>query len=227
LRVVSRAQRRRAQQPAVLDQLRGLLQWRPTGPIGWATLAAAVLGLLGISFALVAPLAAGSPKVDTAPATAPSPGPHVSVPAGASADPGDASPLPNSSVTAKTSTLESQLVSLINKGRDQAGCDKLDNNGRLHNSARAHSADMAKNGYVGRTGSDDSSPQDRMRKAGYKRPKTEDVGSGYPTAQAAYDAWRGDSGQRGALVDCDIKAVGVGVVLAKDGTPYWTADFGT
>jgi hypothetical protein len=65
-----------------------------------------------------------------------------------------------------------------------------------------------------------------MRKAGYKRPKSEDVGSGYPSAQAAYDAWRSDSGQSGVLGDCDLKAVGVGVVLAKDGTPYWTADFG-
>ncbi|MFL5336144.1 MAG: CAP domain-containing protein [Geminicoccaceae bacterium] len=225
---MSRAQRRRAQQRDVVAQLRELIRWRPAGPIGWAALAAAVLVLLGLSFALVAPLAAGSPKADTAPATTPSPGPHASV---ATADPTDdatdASPLPGDPATIKTSTLESQLISLINKGRDQAGCDKLKTDGHLRNSARAHSADMAKKGYVARRGSDDSSPQDRMRKAGYKHPKTEDVGSGYPSAQAAYDAWQGDSGQRGALVDCDLKAVGVGVVLAKDGTPYWTADFGT
>jgi uncharacterized protein YkwD len=225
---VTRAQRRAAQQRDVLDQLRELTRWRPAGPIGWAILAAAVLVLLGISFALVAPLAAGSPQADTAPATASSPGPHASTVASSPADDAtDASPLPSGQVTAKTATLESQLISLINKGRDRAGCDKLDANGRLRNSARAHSADMAKNGYVGRKGSDDSSPQDRMHKAGYKHPKSEDVGSGYPSAQAAYDAWQGDSGQRGALVDCDLKAVGVGVVLAKDGTPYWTADFGT
>lgn len=225
---MSRAPRRRAQQQDVLDQLRGLLRRRPAGPIGWAALSAAVLGLLGISFALVAPLAAGSPKADSAPATVASPGPPDSdLP---SADPDDgtaASPPPNTPVTAKTGALESQLISLINKGREAAGCDKLDANGRLRNSARAHSADMAKNGYVGRKGSDDSSPQDRMRKAGYKHPKSENVGSGYPSAQAAYDAWRSDSGQSGALDDCDLKAVGVGVVLAKDGTPYWTADFGT
>lgn len=228
---MSRAPHRRAQQQDVLDQLRGLLQWRPAGPIGWAALAAAVLGLLGISFALVAPLAAGSPKADSVPATVASPGPHAAgLPSAGQDDGTDASPaapLPSNPATAKTGALESQLIGLINKGREGANCDKLRADGRLRSSARAHSADMAKNGYVGRKGSDDSSPQDRMREAGYKHPKTEDVGSGYPSAQAAYDAWRSDSGQSGALDDCDLKAVGVGVVLAKDGTPYWTADFGT
>jgi uncharacterized protein YkwD len=194
--------------------------------VGWATLAGAVLVLLGISFALVAPLFAGSPKADSAPATTASPGPRA--PSTSASDPvgTDVSPLPNAPVTAKAATLENQLVQLINNGREHAGCDKLRVDGHLRNSARAHSADMAKNGYVGRKGSDDSSPQDRMRKAGYRRPKGEDVGSGYPSGQAAYDAWQSDPGQRGILVDCDVKAFGVGVVLAKDGTPYWTADFG-
>ncbi len=209
-------------------RLREWLNWRPSGPIGWAAFAGAILVLLGVSFAVVVPLAAGSTSGDSAPATTASPGPKAPA-AGTSADPAgsDTPPLPNSPVTAKTSALESQLVQLINKSREQARCDKLDNNGRLRNSARGHSADMAKNGFVERKGSDGSSPQDRMRKAGYKHPKGEDVGSGYTTAQAALDAWLGDPGQRGVLVDCEVKAVGVGVVAAKDGTLYWTADFGT
>lgn len=209
-------------------QVRDWLRWRPSGPIGWATLAGAVLVLLGISFALVAPLSAGSAQSDSAPATTASPGPRVPG-ADSSPDPAgsDASALPNDPVTAKTSTLESQLIQLINKSREQAGCHRLGTDGHLRGSARAHSADMARNGFVARRGSDGSSPQDRMHKAGYRHPKGEDVGSGYTTAQAALDAWQADPGQRGLLVDCDAKAIGVGVVLAKDGTPYWTADFGS
>jgi uncharacterized protein YkwD len=208
-------------------RLRGWLNWRPAGPIGWACFAGAVLVLLGIAFAVVVPLTAGSASGDNAPATAASPGPKAPA-VSTSSDPAaaDASPLPNVPATAKTSTLESQLIQLLNKVHEQGRCDRLDTNGRLRNSARAHSADMAKNGFVGRKGSDDSSPQDRMRKAGYKHPKGEDVGSGYTSAQAALDAWQGDPGQRGILSDCDVKAVGVGVVAAKDGTLYWTADFG-
>ena len=209
-----------------MTRLRYWLSWRPTGPIGWATLAAAVLALIGLSFAVVVPLAAGAPRADSAPLTAASRGAPASIPP-TSADPGtDDSTGPSSPATAKTSTLESQLISLINKGRDDAGCDKLHTDSHLRGSARAHSADMAKNGFVSRTGSDHSSPQDRMRKAGYHHPMSEDVGSGYQDAQSAYDAWRGDPKQRDILTDCDAKAIGVGVASAGDGTTYWTADFG-
>jgi hypothetical protein len=34
------------------------------------------------------------------------------------------------------------------------------------------------------------------------------------------------SDMRSPIVNCDAKAVGVGVTIAKDGTAYWTADFG-
>ena len=207
-----------------MARLRYWLSWRPAGPIGWATLAAAVLVLLGVSFAVVAPLAAGSPQADTAPATTASPGGHVAASASAP-DPGTTD-LPSDPATIKSSALESQLVAAINKGRDQAGCDKLKTDPHLRAAARAHSADMARNSFVSRKGSDDSSPQDRMRKAGYKHPKNEDVGSGYGSGQAAYDAWQGDPKQQDILTDCDAKAIGVGVAAAGDGTTYWTADFG-
>jgi uncharacterized protein YkwD len=205
--------------------LRYWLSWRPAGPIGWATLAAAVLVLVGLSFAVVAPLAAGAPRADSAPSTAASKGAPASIPP-TTADPTDDLQPSGSTGTTRTSTLESQLISLINKGMDDAGCDKLHTDSHLRSSARSHSADMAKNGFVSRTGSDHSSPQERMKKAGYRKGMTEDVGSGYPDAQSAYDAWRGDSKQRDILTDCNARAVGVGVAAAPNGTLYWTADFG-
>jgi uncharacterized protein YkwD len=207
-----------------VGSLRYWLSWRPAGPIGWATLTAAVLVLVGLSFAVVAPLAAGAPRADNAPSTPASKGAPASIPP-TTADPTD-DPQPSSSATTRTSTLESQLISLVNKGMDDAGCDRLKTDSHLRGSARAHSADMARNGFVSRTGSDHSSPQDRMKKAGYRKGMTEDVGSGYPDAQSAYNAWRGDSKQRDVLTDCGAQAVGVGVAAAPDGTLYWTADFG-
>jgi uncharacterized protein YkwD len=207
-----------------VHSLRYWLSWRPTGPIGWAAVAGAVLVLLGLSLAVVPPLAAGSPRADSAPMTAASKGAPASIPS-AAADPTD-DPQPSNSATVRTSTLESQLISLINKGMDDAGCDKLHTDSHLRGSARAHSADMARNGFVSRTGSDHSSPQERMRKAGYRKGMAEDVGSGYQDAQSAYSAWRGDGKQRDILTDCDARAVGVGVAAAPDGTLYWTADFG-
>jgi uncharacterized protein YkwD len=187
--------------------------------------AAAALVLVGCSFGIVAPLAAGEPLADSAPITAVSPGGHLpaTAPTDPATDPGDQ---PSDPATAKTSALEGQLISLINNGRNGAGCDKLHTDGHLRASARTHSADMAKNGFVSRNGSDRSSPQDRMRKAGYKHPMGEDVGSGYQDAQSAYDAWQNDRKQSDILTNCDAKAIGVGVATASDGTTYWTADFG-
>jgi uncharacterized protein YkwD len=218
-RTVGRIDRRRTVLINLLDRLR----WRPAGPVGWAALAAGILAALGISFLVVGPLAAEPTRTDSLPVTRASPGPRASGQP-APADPSSAVPAPSASV--KASVLEDQLVQLINAARSGSGCDKLHNDGHLHNAARGHSEDMAKRGFVGHDGSDGSSPGDRMRKAGYKRPKGEDVGSGYPTAQAAFDAWSADPGQRGPLGDCDLKAVGVGVAAGSGGTLYWTADFG-
>lgn len=118
------------------------------------------------------------------------------------------------------------MVAAINQARGQAGCQPVTDDGHLHNSARSHSDDMARKGYVGRTGSDGSSFSDRIRKAGYRDPLAEDVGRGYQTAQQALDAWMATPDMRSAIVNCAAKAVGVGVSFAKDGAVYWTADFG-
>jgi len=208
----------------VLSRLPALPRWRPAGPIGWSAVVGGVLAAVGISFAVVAPLAADPPRTDSLPVTRASPGAR---PASASPSGPAATPAPAPAPSVRAAVLEDQLVQLINGTRDQARCDKLHSDGHLHAAARDHSQDMARTGTVGHDGSDGSSPNDRMRKAGYKHPKGEAVGSGYRTAQAALAAWSADPAQRGPLADCDVKAIGAGVVAAGDGTLYWTADFGT
>jgi uncharacterized protein YkwD len=213
-----------------LAYLRGLLGWRPAGPVGWAAVAAAVLTLVGVCLALVGPLSAEPSRADTlagsgsGTGTPPAPGKasaatSPSTPASATAPAG--SPIGN------PKTLEDQLVQLINQARTEAGCKKLGADGHLRTAARAHSADMAATGTVSHTGSDGSSPQDRMSKTGYRNGKSEDIGSGYRSAPAALSAWTADAKQRQPLQDCDLKAIGVGVAVAANGVPYWTADFGS
>jgi uncharacterized protein YkwD len=200
--------------------------------VGIAALTAGVLVLVGIGFAVLSPLLAGRPKAEALPATSAEPGQPV--PAGApSAGAAGASPSLLSSLppvtkppTAKPGDLEDRLVSLVNRARSDAGCQSVKDDGHLHNSARTHSEDMARKGYVGRTGSDGSSFGDRIRRAGYRDPLGEAVGRGYQTAQAALDAWLAAPDQRAPLLDCGAKAIGVGVAFAKDGTVYWTADLG-
>jgi uncharacterized protein YkwD len=203
--------------------------WRPT-QVGVAALAAAVLVIIGVGFAVLSPLLAGSPKTEALPVTTAGPGDRVPATAApsASASPSLLRSLPPATgrPTAKPGDLEDQLVSLVNRARSDAGCQSVKDDGHLHNSARGHSEDMAKKGYVGRTGSDGSNFADRIRRAGYRDPLGEAVGRGYPTAQATLDAWLAAPDQRGPLLDCGAKAIGVGVAYAKDGTAYWTADLG-
>jgi uncharacterized protein YkwD len=217
---------------SVLTRARQWLRWRPTDQVGWAVLVAGALALIGILFLVIAPLSAAAPHTDSLPASHPSPGapsaPSVTgAPDSSAAPPGPASALPTASAkSVKTSVLEDQLRGLLNQVRDQVGCDKLREDGHLTEAARGHSQDMARKGFVGHQGSDGSSPDDRMRKAGYHKPRAEDIGSGYPSARAALDAWAADPRQRAPLADCDLKAVGIGVAADRTGVTYWTADFG-
>lgn len=203
--------------------------WRPT-QVGVAALAAAVLVIIGVGFAVLSPLLAGSPKTEALPVTTAGPGDRVPATAApsASASPSLLRSLPPATgrPTAKPGDLEDQLVAAINQARGQAGCQAVKDDGHLHNSARSHSDDMARKGYVSRTGSDGSSFSDRIRRAGYRDPLGEDVGRGYQTGQQAVDAWMGTPDMKSAIVNCAAKAVGAGVSFAKDGTVYWTADFG-
>ena len=215
---------------------RGLIptDWRRLDQVGVAALAAGVLVLIGLGFAVLSPLLAGRPRAEALPPSTTGSGqPVPAAPGsgtGASASPTPsllrslppATKLPGS----KPGDLEDQLVAAVNQARAQAGCQPVKVDGHLRNSAGSHSDDMARKGYVSRTGSDGSNFSDRIRKAGYRDPLGEDVGRGYQTAQQALADWMAAGDTKSPIVSCDAKAIGVGVTFAKDGTVYWTADFG-
>ena len=85
---------------------------------------------------------------------------------------------------------------------------------------------MATRRFLSHKGSDGSSPDDRMRQAGYGDPASENLARGFTSAKDVTRAWLHDRGDRKNIVDCDAKAVGVGVAVSADGTPFWTQDFG-
>jgi uncharacterized protein YkwD len=206
--------------------------WRRPDPVVLAAMAAGALAVLGIGFALLPSLIV-HPKADVLPVSSAAPGQAVPAPAASPKPALTASlltslpPLATAKPPAtKPEDLENQLVTLTNQARSQAGCHPVKNDGHLHSAARGHSDDMAKKGFVGHPGSDGSSFADRIRKAGYRRPLSENVGKGYQTAQQALTAWLADPAQRAAILNCGAKAVGVGVAVARNGVAYWTQDFG-
>ncbi len=123
------------------------------------------------------------------------------------------------------SDLEDEVVRLVNAARRQAGCAPLRIDPRLAGAARAHSAEMAASGDFSHTSPDGSSPWKRMEDAGYSSGGAENIGRGSRSAEEALRNWMADPGHRGNILNCALRATGVGVVDGPGG-PWWTQDFG-
>jgi uncharacterized protein YkwD len=121
---------------------------------------------------------------------------------------------------------ENEVVALTNQARAKAGCGALRIDSRLHTAARGHSEDMAATNTMSHTGSDGSTPWDRAEAAGYTQAMAENVAVGYPTPTDVVEGWMNSAGHRANILNCDAKAIGVGLAYSRDGTAYWTQLFG-
>jgi uncharacterized protein YkwD len=57
-------------------------------------------------------------------------------------------------------------------------------------------------------------------------PSAENIAWGYRTPPEVVTGWMNSPGHRANIVNRSSVAVGVGMVRAADGSPYWTQDFG-
>lgn len=138
-----------------------------------------------------------------------------------------AAPAPSSTpkATATASGVVARIVELVNAERAKVGCSALTLNATLSKVAQAHSDDMAVHQNMSHTGSDGSSPGDRITGAGYTwSTYGENVAYGYPTPEQVMAAWMASPGHKANILNCTFKEIGVG--LAQPGS-YWTQDFGT
>ncbi|HZE32193.1 MAG TPA: CAP domain-containing protein [Actinoallomurus sp.] len=138
-----------------------------------------------------------------------------------------AKPKPHSSTSAPAKVLsaEAQAVQLTNAQRAQHGCSALHVDSRLRTAARAHSKDMRVRGYFEHDSPDGKTPWDRIKAAGYTQAGAENIAMGYPTAKAVVVGWMNSPGHRANILNCSLKAVGIGVEYGSGG-PWWTQDFG-
>lgn len=212
---------------------------RRTRPLAMAGMISAIVISIGLVVVLVSFVLPGGSKPTAAPqlpglleeppaaTLAPQPTPDAPTPTDTptagpspSADPtGDRAAIGNTAV-------ENAVVAFVNSVRRQVRCEPVENDPRLRQAARLHSADMAAGGFLSHTGSDGSSAGDRMRAAGYDAPLSENLARGFGSAREVVQGWLGSREQRRNILDCDARAVGVGVAVGADGRPYWTEDFG-
>ena len=127
---------------------------------------------------------------------------------------------PSSSPSAATATparVENVLLELLQTERRKAGLKPLATHDKLTALARAHSLDMATNGFFGHRSKRTGSPDDRLRSAGVRtRLVRENCGRGANGRTIHHDFLR-SPGHRAVLLDPRVSHVGIGVAAHPDG----------
>lgn len=152
--------------------------------------------------------------------------------------------IPLANAPAQTSSIEQQVIDLVNQERRRNGCNvNLTLSPKLSAAANRHSSDMALHDIFSHTGSDQSTLVTRVQSAGYVYSwLAENIAAGYKTPQDVVNAWIRSTGHHANMVNCNLREAGVGYYYQADdqrtvrddgGTisgpyyHYWTQDFGT
>ena len=114
-----------------------------------------------------------------------------------------------------------QLQTLINDERTSAGLSALSVNAQLTAAAEAHAAEMICNDYLSHIGLEGSTPEDRVREAGFSASLVlENLYALHPAyggnPQSAIDWWMGDADSREDLLNAYTTVVGIAYVTSDD-----------
>lgn len=125
---------------------------------------------------------------------------------------------------------EQQIINLINQQRSAHGLAAYAVVYELTQSSRKHSHDMADKNFTSHTGSDGSTPGDRMRAFGYNWINAgENTGWGFGgNPQTMVNWWMNSPPHRDAILSSVYQDIGVGYALnyGSEWDHYWTVNFG-
>ncbi|MFO7631406.1 MAG: CAP domain-containing protein [Caldilinea sp.] len=141
-------------------------------------------------------------------------------------------PLPAKAQQVQPSDLffsEVQTIYLINLERRKVGLAPLRWNRELNRSAREFAEDVVTNqpsGFCDHTDSQDRTPGERMRAAGFVRlgAWAENAVCGYTSPEAAVRAWMNSESHRRNLLDSRFREMGVGYALSATNRGYIVVD---
>jgi uncharacterized protein YkwD len=131
-----------------------------------------------------------------------------------------------------------RVLELTNEARAQArrcgwtryaAAPPLTLNTALDRAALEHSHDMANHNYFDHTGSDGSTPADRITRTGYKwRMVGENLASGMTTPEEAVAGWIKSPHHCANLMTAGFREMGLAFAVNPSGSDiYWTQTFGT
>lgn len=124
------------------------------------------------------------------------------------------------------------ILSRINTLRVQNGLLPLALSSSLSTSAQRHSNDMAATGNIDHTGSDGSTPLNRIQAAGYGHWRDfsyygENIYGGQSaTVEIAWNFWINSSPHLKNLLNTHYREVGIGAAPGNNSGAYYTLDFG-
>lgn len=132
-------------------------------------------------------------------------------------------PKPEKPNGSSVSTMEQQVVTLVNKQRAAYGLSALTLDESLSGYARIKSQDLHDNRYFDHQSPTYGSPFDMMRSFGITYSYAgENIAMGYYSAEDVVTAWMNSSGHRANILSANYNRIGVGYVA--DGG-YWTQWF--
>ncbi len=126
---------------------------------------------------------------------------------------------------------ERAVFERANAERTSRGIAPLTYHVQLAQAADIHGNDQRNRpcaaGFLTHTGTDGSSPGDRIKRTGLSvRNWAENIACRYTSAQAVMDGWMASSGHRANILNPALTHVGVSLTFADDGTAYWVQVFG-
>ena len=127
----------------------------------------------------------------------------------------------------KLSAEEQKLLDLTNAERKKKDLPSLKANATLVQVARAHSANMAKQGKMEHK-LDGKDPYERMKAAGYRfRAAAENIARSGEELEDVVKGWMNSKIHRENILTPELTEIGLGMAKADDGTVYYTQVFAT
>ncbi len=135
-------------------------------------------------------------------------------------------PAPETPSVSGLSSIELEVVRLVNIERQKEGLKPLVASSEISNVARKKSEDMASKNYFSHTSPTYGSPFDMMKSFGIKyNTAGENIAKGQLSAKSVVTAWMNSSGHRANIMNPSFNKIGVGHYRSSNGTNYWTQMF--
>jgi uncharacterized YkwD family protein/spore coat assembly protein SafA len=158
---------------------------------------------------LTLPITTGTPSVPSTPSTPSTPS-NPSTPSGST----------------DITSLENEVVRLVNVERAKAGVPAITQNSEVGRVARIKSEDFVKNNYFSHTSPTYGSPFDMLKSFGITFTAAgENIASGQKTAADVMNSWMNSSGHKANILNSTYNKIGVGVAKDSSGSIYWTQMF--